>query len=53
MTCKLHVDRMGGSKAIDGLVVDKNDAAAGNQSHGDAAQEDDETTSPKATQTRF
>ena len=53
MTCNLHVDRMGGSKSIDRLVVDENDAAAENQSHGDAAQEDDETTPPKATQTCF
>ena len=44
---------MGGSKAIDRLVVNENDAATGNQSYGDAAQKNDETTSPKATQTCF
>jgi len=53
MTCNLHVDGMAGSKSIDRLVVDENDAPTHNQSHGDAAEEDDETTSPKATQTCF
>ena len=52
-TCDLHVDGMAGSKSIDRLVVGENDAATDNQSHGDAAQEDDKTTSPKATQTCF